>query len=158
MTVTKRAGNDTIHSFWLSRGPLRRIFTGNPLVLWVMSLWFKRGRVWATQHLAPSPCVYVHFLEQLWQEPISPHFTIVNWLLPKLLQKVHIREQGEDRWWGWSSQTRPIPRSPDVDKNMNVTRKCQIWFYSYWDIITLTNDNHDVSPNRLGWQPSWPKN
>ena len=26
---------------------------------------------------------------------ISPHFTIVNWLLPKLLQKVHIREQGE---------------------------------------------------------------
>ena len=32
----------------------------------------------------------VHFLEQLWQEPISPPFTIVNWLLPKLLQKVHI--------------------------------------------------------------------
>ena len=23
-----------------------------------------------TRHLAPSPCVYVHFLEQLWQEPI----------------------------------------------------------------------------------------
>ena len=23
-----------------------------------------------TLHLAPSPCVYVHFLEQLWQEPI----------------------------------------------------------------------------------------
>ena len=25
---------------------------------------------------------------------MSPHFTIVNLLLPKLLQKVHIREQG----------------------------------------------------------------
>ena len=29
--------------------PLGRIFTGNPLVLWVMSLWFKGGRVWATR-------------------------------------------------------------------------------------------------------------
>ena len=26
---------------------------------------------------------------------ISPYFTIVNWVLPKLLQKVHIQEQGE---------------------------------------------------------------
>ena len=48
MAVAKRAGNDTFHKFWLSGGLLGRIFTWNPLVLWVMSLWFKGGRVWAT--------------------------------------------------------------------------------------------------------------
>ena len=47
-------------------------------------------------HLAPGPYVYVRFLGQLWQEHrrSSPHFTIVNLLLPKLIQKVHIQGQG----------------------------------------------------------------
>ena len=45
--------------------------------------------------LLPAPsCVYVHFLEQLWQEPIYYCKRRRNWLPPKLLQKVHIREQG----------------------------------------------------------------
>ena len=65
-------------------GPLGWIFTGNPLVLWVMSLWFKGGRVLATCNVYNifsdilSDTLNYHTMGHILSQAQYPRFMVVQ--------------------------------------------------------------------------------